>query len=140
MLRFCFVMLMVLSTINTSWISSKPIIQNEKQEESRTETPEALSAEQQDLKNIQEKLTQDAERNWASYPAFDYKNVRDSIEILDKLVGDSILSLESGIKVFARKTSRNMQVLLSLLDTYPRIAQKIDQSQLKQIRSLLLND
>lgn len=137
MKRSCAAILVGLCVINTSLVLSDQDIRIQKKERQRSVPAEVLSPEQQDLKNIQEKLVEDAERNWTSYPAFDYKDVQGSIEILDKLVVDATLNLDSGIKAFVRKTTRDMHVLLPILDTYPRIAQKMDQEKLKQLRALL---
>ncbi len=123
--------------ICASPIFSKQVTQVQKNEKQPSAAVEVLSDEQQDLKSIQDKLVEDAERNWTSYPAFDYKDVQGSIEILDKLVVGATLNLDSGIKVFARKTTRDMHVLLPILDTYPRIAQKMNQEKLEQLRALV---
>lgn len=137
MKRSCAVILVVFCAINTSLVLSDKVTQVQKKEKQPSAAVEVLSDEQQDLKSIQDKLVEDAERNWTSYPAFDYKDVQGSIEILDKLVVGATLNLDSGIKVFARKTTRDMQVFLPILDTYPRIAQKMNQEKLEQLRALV---
>lgn len=129
---YVFIVIVFCATCALS-VFCKHVIQDQNKEEQRP--AETLSEEQQELKNIQDKLTHYAEENQSSFHAFNYKNVASSIEILDKMVEDALINLDSGIKVFIAKTKRDMEVLLSLLDTYPRIAQKMDQEKLKQLRA-----
>lgn len=102
----------------------------------QTTLAESLSDEQQELKNIQYKLLQDAEERGVSFPAFEYKDVAAAIQVLDKMVEYAIADLDSGIKTLMNKTTKDMHMFLPLLDTSTRISSKMNQEKLKQLRTL----